>query len=74
MEMSSTSVYGTSIKFVSTVFPGFHRVARLWFILCIQPRFIIQVCTLKYNDVYKVVLTFDSVDEILKYDYSNESY
>ena len=24
--------------------------------------------------LYKVVLTFDSVDEILKCDYSNESY
>ena len=24
--------------------------------------------------LYKVVLTFESVDEILKYDYSNESY
>ena len=24
--------------------------------------------------LYKVVLTFESVDEILKYDHSNESY
>ena len=24
--------------------------------------------------LYKVALTFDSVDEILKYDHSNESY
>ena len=24
--------------------------------------------------LYKVVLTFESVDEILQYDYSNESY
>ena len=24
--------------------------------------------------LYEVVLTFESVDEILKYDYSNESY
>ena len=27
-----------------------------------------------YNKFYKVVLTFESVDEILKCDHSNESY
>ena len=27
-----------------------------------------------FTMLYKVVLTFDSVDEILKCDYSNESY
>ena len=26
------------------------------------------------NMLYQVVLSFDSVDEILKYDHSNESY
>ena len=38
------------------------------------------ICTEQYFPVvlfimlYKVVLTFDYVDEILKYDHSNESY
>ena len=27
-----------------------------------------------YNILYKVVLTFESVDKIMKFDYSNESY
>ena len=27
-----------------------------------------------FNTLYKVVLTFESVDEILKCDHSNESY
>ena len=27
-----------------------------------------------FTMLYKVVLTFESVDEILKYDHSNESY
>ena len=29
---------------------------------------------LLFSMLYKVVLTFESVDEILKYDHSNESY
>ena len=29
---------------------------------------------MKFVMLYKVVLTFESVDKILKYDHSNESY
>ena len=32
------------------------------------------VLVVLFNMLYKVVLTFESVDEILKFDHSNESY